>query len=164
MIAPYSVSTSVVSFGFWSTTDSYGWWARNKPGDFYERTACVRCERLRMKPFALSKDGGDFLRKALCCLLKGNNDRWSRRINCPPSIYSSCSLWGKLRFHLGWSLTDLHEHFLLICIHISFIENAPVHTARLPIHWKRLSITPWSDYPVVRLLTHSHHYIREGSL
>lgn len=42
--------------------------------------------------------------------------------------------------------------------------NASVPPTQLWIHWKRLSIMPWSDYLVVRLLTHSHHYITEGSL
>lgn len=43
------------------------------------------------------------------------------------------------------------------------IEQASSLT-QLWIRWKRLSIIAWSDYLVVRLLTHSHHYITEESL
>lgn len=48
-------------------------------------------------------------------------------------------------------------------VYISSIEHDS-SLALLWIHWKHLSIMPWSDYLVVRLLTHSHHYITEGSL
>lgn len=48
-----------------------------------------------------------------------------------------------------------------VCI---FSTEQPSSLTQLWIHWKRLSIMPWSDYLVVRLLTHSHHYITGGSL
>lgn len=60
---------------------------------------------------------------------------------------------------------DLHFHFLPPTdLRRIFSTEQASSLTQLWIHWKRLSIMTWSDYLVVRLLTHSHHYITVGSL
>jgi len=66
------------------------------------------------------------------------------------------SLFRSLRFALA-----LPPFSRSVCI--SSTEQASSLT-QLWIHWKSLSIMPWYDYLVVRLLIHSHHYITEESL
>lgn len=64
------------------------------------------------------------------------------------------SLFRSLRF--AWTLPPE--------LHASSPLNKQVPWLNYGFIWKCLSIMPWSDYLVVRLLTHSHHYIIEGSL
>lgn len=84
-------------------------------------------------------------------------------------FHSAVSLSGSL-------FSQCKKTFDIICIQVTqicmntsqsvcifSIEQGSFLT-QLRIHWKCLSIMPLSDYLVVRLLTHSHHYITEGSL